>query len=98
MEGDETRAHVVGEQAFDIGCDQSRGRALQGIRACQKTLPTDWKFDRDEANSRESGGPATSRRCERLCQGKTSLRARWKQSTTTSIACGIEVSELTVRV
>jgi antitoxin MazE len=53
MEGDEIEAHVAGERAFNIGRDRSRERALQGIRASQKTLPADWKFDRDEAN-RES--------------------------------------------
>ncbi len=51
-EGDEIEVHVVGERAFDIARDQSRERALERIRAFQKTLPPDWKFDRDEANSR----------------------------------------------
>ena len=51
-EGDEIEVHVVGERAFDIARDQSRVRALEGIRAFRKALPADWKFDRDEANSR----------------------------------------------
>jgi antitoxin MazE len=51
-EGDEIEIHVAGERAFDITRDQSRERALQRIRAFRKTLPADWKFDRDEANSR----------------------------------------------
>jgi antitoxin MazE len=51
-EGDEIEIHVAGERAFDIARDQSRERALQRIRAFRKTLPADWKFDRDEANSR----------------------------------------------
>jgi antitoxin MazE len=51
-EGDEIEVHVVGERAFDIARDQSRVRALERIRAFRKPLPTDWKFDRDEANSR----------------------------------------------
>jgi antitoxin MazE len=50
MEGDKTGVHVVGEQAFDM----VRDHALKRIRAFRKTLPADWKFDRDEANSRES--------------------------------------------
>ena len=51
-EGDEVEVHVAGERAFDIARDQSRERALKRIRAFRKTLPADWKFDRDEANAR----------------------------------------------
>jgi antitoxin MazE len=51
-EGDEIEIHVAGDRAFDVARDQSRERALERIRAFQKTLPADWKFDRDEANSR----------------------------------------------
>ena len=51
-EGDEVEIHVAGERAFDIARDRSRERALERIRAFRKPLPADWKFDRDEANSR----------------------------------------------
>ena len=51
-EGDEIEVHVVGERAFDIARDQSREPASERIRAFRKTLPSDWNFDRDEANSR----------------------------------------------
>lgn len=51
-EGDEVEVHVVGERAFDIARDRSRARALERIRAFRKSLPADWKFDRDEANAR----------------------------------------------
>jgi antitoxin MazE len=51
-EGDEVEVHVVGERAFDIARDQSRQRALERIRAFRKPLPPDWKFDREEANTR----------------------------------------------
>jgi len=51
-EGDEVEVHVVGERAFDIARDRSRERALERIRTLRKTLPVDWKFDRDEANAR----------------------------------------------
>jgi hypothetical protein len=44
--------HVVGEQSFDIKRDLSRERALERIRAYRKKLPPDWKFDRDDANTR----------------------------------------------
>jgi len=51
-EGDEVEVHVVGERAFDIARDRSRERALKRIQAFRKELPPDWKFDRNEANTR----------------------------------------------
>ncbi|MGH6905773.1 MAG: AbrB/MazE/SpoVT family DNA-binding domain-containing protein [Geminicoccaceae bacterium] len=51
-EGDEIEVHVVGDRAFGIDRDRSRGRALARIRALRKKLPPDWKFDREEANVR----------------------------------------------
>jgi antitoxin MazE len=51
-EGDEVEVHVVGERAFGIDRDQSRARALERVRAFRKKLPPDWKFDREDANSR----------------------------------------------
>jgi antitoxin MazE len=50
--GDEVEVHVVGHRAFGIDRDRSRERALARIRALSKPLPADWKFDRDEANTR----------------------------------------------
>jgi antitoxin MazE len=50
--GDEVEVHVAGERAFDIERDRSRERALARIRAFRKQLPPDWKFDREEANTR----------------------------------------------
>lgn len=51
-EGDEIEVHVVGERTFAIAREQSRARALERIRAFRKTLPPDWKFDREDANAR----------------------------------------------
>jgi antitoxin MazE len=51
-EGDEVEVHIVGERAFDIARDHSRRRALERIRAFRKQLPSDWKFDREDANAR----------------------------------------------
>jgi antitoxin MazE len=51
-EGDEVEVHVAGDRAFDIARDRSRERALERIRALAKTLPPDWKFDREDANAR----------------------------------------------
>lgn len=51
-EGDEVDIRVAGQRAFDIDLDRSRERAMARIRAMRKPLPSGWKFDRDEANSR----------------------------------------------
>ena len=51
-EGDEVEVRVAGTRAFDIDRDRSRERALKRIRAFRKRLPSDWKFDREEANAR----------------------------------------------
>jgi antitoxin MazE len=51
-DGDDIEIHIAGERAFDIMRDRSRERALARIRAFGKQLPTDWKFDRAEANAR----------------------------------------------
>jgi len=61
MEDDEIEATLRANGAFQHWRRPKPASVrLQGIRASQKTLPpADWKFDRDEANSRESGGPAT---------------------------------------
>jgi antitoxin MazE len=50
--GDEIEVHVMGDRAFGIDRDRSRERALARIRALSKSLPADWKFDREEANAR----------------------------------------------
>lgn len=51
-EGDDVEVHVVGQRAFDVAEDHSREWALKRIPALRKELPSDWKFDRDEANVR----------------------------------------------
>jgi len=51
-EGDEVEVRVAGERAFDVALDRSREQALERIKALAKPLPPDWKFDRDEINSR----------------------------------------------
>jgi antitoxin MazE len=51
-EGDEVEIHVVGSRAVDVARDRSRERALERIRAMRKEIPVDWKFDREEANTR----------------------------------------------
>ena len=51
-EGDEVEVRVADPRTFDLDRDRSRERALAHIRAVRWKLPPDWKFDRDEANSR----------------------------------------------
>ena len=51
-EGDEVEVRVAGTRAFDLDRDRSREHAMAHIRAARWKLPPDWKFDRDEANSR----------------------------------------------
>ena len=51
-EGDEVEVRVAGRRAFDLNRDKNRERAMERIRAARWKLPPDWKFDRDEANSR----------------------------------------------
>ena len=50
--GDEIEVHIAGDRAFGVARDRSRERALARIRSFPKELPPDWKFDREEANTR----------------------------------------------
>jgi antitoxin MazE len=51
-EGDNVEVRVTAHRRFDIARDRSREEALAHIRDAQWQLPPDWKFDRDEANTR----------------------------------------------
>jgi antitoxin MazE len=51
-EGDDVVVRIGGDRTFEIERDDRRQRALERMRAFQLKLPADWKFDRDEANSR----------------------------------------------
>ena len=50
--GDEVEVHVADDRTFGIARDNSREHALARIRSFRKELPPDWKFDREEANTR----------------------------------------------
>ena len=52
LEFDEVDIRVAGTRAFDADMDRSREQALERIKAFRLKLPPDWKFDRDEINSR----------------------------------------------
>ncbi|SCB19673.1 antitoxin MazE [Rhizobium multihospitium] len=51
-EGDDIVVRIGKGNAFEIERDDSRQRALEKIKSFKLKLPSDWKFDRDEANSR----------------------------------------------
>jgi antitoxin MazE len=51
-EGDEVDIRVAGTRKFDLALDRSLEQAMKRIKALAIKLPPDWKFDRDEANSR----------------------------------------------
>ena len=51
-EGDEVEVRLAGTRTLDVDRDRRRERAMERIRAARWKLPPDWKFDRDEANSR----------------------------------------------
>jgi antitoxin MazE len=50
--GDEVDVQVAGMRRFEIERDRSREQALARISMFRKRLPPDWKFDREDANSR----------------------------------------------
>jgi antitoxin MazE len=51
-EGDDIAVRVSDGPAFEIERDDTRRQALARISSFNLKLPPDWKFDRDEANSR----------------------------------------------
>jgi antitoxin MazE len=51
-EGDEVEVRLAGPRIFDLDRDKSRERAMARLKEFRWKLPPDWKFDRDEANSR----------------------------------------------
>ena len=50
--GDEIEVRLAGARSFEVDRDKSRERALARMRSAHWRLPNDWKFDRDETNSR----------------------------------------------
>lgn len=51
-EGDDIAVRIGAGPSFEIERDDARQKALERIKAFKLKLPPDWKFDRDEANSR----------------------------------------------
>lgn len=51
-EGDDIVVRVGTGNAFEIERDDRRQKALEKVRSFKLKLPEDWKFDREDANSR----------------------------------------------
>lgn len=51
-EGDEIEIHVKDARMFDVERKPSRKDLLKRLRAFRGRLPADFKFDRDDANTR----------------------------------------------
>jgi antitoxin MazE len=51
-EGDEIEIHIAAEREFAVERKPSRQDFLNRLRAYRGRLPSDFKFDREEANAR----------------------------------------------
>ncbi len=51
-EGDDIEISIAGKRDFRIERNRRREKALERLRQTKWTLPSGWKFDRDEVNER----------------------------------------------
>ncbi len=51
-EGDEIEIHVADSRTLGVALKPGREELLKRLRAFRGRLPSDFKFDRDEANAR----------------------------------------------
>lgn len=51
-EGDDITIHVTGGRAFEIEKSPTRVELIARLRALRGTIPSDFKFDRIDANER----------------------------------------------
>lgn len=51
-EGDEVDIQVAGARTFCVARDRTWEEVLKRLQSFKKKLPPDWKFDRNEINSR----------------------------------------------
>ena len=51
-EGDDVEIRLGGDKELAIGHDNRRKRAMDRLRKLQIDFPSDFKFDRNEANAR----------------------------------------------
>jgi antitoxin MazE len=53
QEGDDVEVLVAGERTFEVKRKPTRSELLARVRKMRGKLPADFKFDRDDANSRD---------------------------------------------
>ena len=51
-EGDEVEIRIASAREREVSRKPDRRQLLARLRGFRSRLPTDWKFDRDEANAR----------------------------------------------
>jgi antitoxin MazE len=51
-EGDDIAIHVANERTFEIAKKATRADLIERLRALRGTIPSDFKFDRIDANER----------------------------------------------
>ena len=51
-EGDDITMHIANERAFEIVKTPARAELIERLRALRGTIPSDFKFDRVDANER----------------------------------------------
>lgn len=51
-EGEEVDLRIAGRHVIELERRMTREEALENLKNFRKILPVDWKFDREEANSR----------------------------------------------
>ena len=51
-EGDDVAIHIADERVFQVEKRPSRAELIERLRALRGTIPSDFKFDRIEANER----------------------------------------------
>lgn len=54
--GDDLRAEITDEWTLQLRRSQTKEEAIARMRALSRPLPADYKFDREEANSRGGDG------------------------------------------
>ena len=52
-EGDEIEISIAGERDFKVGRDRSKEKALEQLRQMKWSLPSDFKFNREEIHDRD---------------------------------------------
>lgn len=51
-EGDQVELRATEPGVIEVSREEARAKALEAIRRLRRSLPADYKFDREEANAR----------------------------------------------